>query len=286
MESRLRLGWLQDRSTSGGAILRRRHTLKTWSATQKNETLSSGEAELGAMVKMSWGTIGVTQLATTAPPAASSTSPAMRLQRPCRAQQSPRLPPPGSAPGLALPCRSRSVLRGAAPAPSLSRVAPSPSLSRDWSRAWPSRAAHQSLPLSCASLVSLARQLLPRALRGLLVKPLRPLLQPKPLRPPALLTSRPTLTATSEDHGEELTDLVFSCATGAGRGERAICTFSRIMRTLCRMWAFLVLLALEFENSFAAAAEVDSLETLRMRRSPTRAITIPGIGCARQSSPW
>ena len=51
------------RSTSGGAILRRRHTLKTWSATQKNVTLSSGEAELVAMVKISCEMIGMTQLA-------------------------------------------------------------------------------------------------------------------------------------------------------------------------------------------------------------------------------
>ena len=75
-----------------------------------------------------------------------------------------------------------------------------------------------------------------------------------------------------------------------------ICTFPRIMRTLCRMWAFsgavgagrgedaLGSHVLEFENSFfMAAAEVDGLETLRMRRSPTRAITIPESGCARQS---
>ena len=51
------------RSTSGGAILRGNHTLKTWSATQKNITLSSGEAELVAMVKMSTETIGLLQLA-------------------------------------------------------------------------------------------------------------------------------------------------------------------------------------------------------------------------------
>ena len=44
-------------------MLRARHTLKTWSATQKNVTLSSGEAELAAMVKMSCEKIGMTQLA-------------------------------------------------------------------------------------------------------------------------------------------------------------------------------------------------------------------------------
>ena len=46
-----------------GSILRERRTLKTLSATQKNVTLSSGEAELVAMVKMSCEMIGMTQLA-------------------------------------------------------------------------------------------------------------------------------------------------------------------------------------------------------------------------------
>ena len=126
------------------------------------------------------------------PPRPFGSCPATRLQRPCRAQQPPRRPPPGPAPGLALLCRCRSVLRGAAPALSLSRADPSPSLSRDWSRAWPSRAAHQSLPLSCASPVSLARLLQLRALRGPLVKLLRLLHQRKPLRLPAFQRLRPT----------------------------------------------------------------------------------------------
>ena len=39
------------------------HCLKTWSSTQKNITLSSGEAELVAVVKMSCELIGLTQLA-------------------------------------------------------------------------------------------------------------------------------------------------------------------------------------------------------------------------------
>ena len=120
------------------------------------------------------------------PPRPSGSCPAMRLQRPRRAQLSPRLPPPGPAPGLALPCRSRSVLRGAAPAPSLSRVAPSPSLSGDWSRAWPSRAAHQSLPRAPAAASGTPRP------SGEASEALH---QPKALRLPALLTSRPTLTA-------------------------------------------------------------------------------------------
>ena len=125
------------------------------------------------------------------PPRPFGTCPATRLQRLCCAQQPPRQPPPGPAPGLALLCRCRSVLRGAAPALSLSRADPLPS-SRDWSRAWPSRAAH---PLSCASPVSLALLLQLRALRGHLAKLLRLLHQRKPLRLPASHMSRPTLTA-------------------------------------------------------------------------------------------
>ena len=50
-------------STSGGAVLRGGHCLKTWSSTQKNITLSSGEAELVAAVKMSTQLIGLLQLA-------------------------------------------------------------------------------------------------------------------------------------------------------------------------------------------------------------------------------
>ena len=38
-------------STSGGAVLLGRHLLKHWASTQKNITLSSGEAELGAVVR-------------------------------------------------------------------------------------------------------------------------------------------------------------------------------------------------------------------------------------------
>ena len=50
------------RSTSNKAIRRGRHTLKTWTATQKNVTLSSGEAELETMVKISCEMIDKTQL--------------------------------------------------------------------------------------------------------------------------------------------------------------------------------------------------------------------------------
>ena len=70
-------------------------------------------------------------------------------------------------------------------------------LSRDWSRAWPSRAAHQSLLLSSASLASLAHCWRLRALRDLLATFPTPLhARPGPLRLPASQTSRPTLTAT------------------------------------------------------------------------------------------
>ncbi len=51
------------RSTSGGAILSGGHLLKSWSSTQRSITLSSGEAELVAAVKMSAELIGMTQLA-------------------------------------------------------------------------------------------------------------------------------------------------------------------------------------------------------------------------------
>ena len=50
------------KSTSGGAIMRGKHCIKTWSVTQKGITLSSGEAELVAAVKMSTEIIGMTQL--------------------------------------------------------------------------------------------------------------------------------------------------------------------------------------------------------------------------------
>ena len=39
------------------------HCLKSWSSTQKSITLSSGEAELVAAVKMCTEVIGITQLA-------------------------------------------------------------------------------------------------------------------------------------------------------------------------------------------------------------------------------
>ena len=51
------------RSTSGGAILRGSHLIKSWSVTQKNVTLSSGEAELVAAVKATSEAIGIARLA-------------------------------------------------------------------------------------------------------------------------------------------------------------------------------------------------------------------------------
>ena len=51
------------RSTSGGVLCRGSHCLRAYSATQKNVTLSSGEAELMAIVRASAEGIGLAQLA-------------------------------------------------------------------------------------------------------------------------------------------------------------------------------------------------------------------------------
>ena len=51
------------KSTSGGVILKGAHYLKSWSSTQKTVALSTGEAELIAVVKCSCETIGIMQLA-------------------------------------------------------------------------------------------------------------------------------------------------------------------------------------------------------------------------------
>ena len=50
------------KSTSGGVMMIGGHLIKSWSSTQKSITLSSGEAELVAAVKMSAELIGMTQL--------------------------------------------------------------------------------------------------------------------------------------------------------------------------------------------------------------------------------
>ena len=50
------------RSASGGVITRGNHFLKSWSATPKRVTLSSAEAELGALVKTTTEAIGLMQL--------------------------------------------------------------------------------------------------------------------------------------------------------------------------------------------------------------------------------
>ena len=72
-------------------------------------------------------------------------------------------------------------------------MARSPSLSRDWSRAWPSRVAHRSRLLSCASPASPALSTLlqsPRRHLATLPGLLHP--QPRPPRLPALQRLRPT----------------------------------------------------------------------------------------------
>ena len=51
------------KSTSGGVLMIGTHYIKSWSSTQKTIALSSGEAELTAVVKCSCETIGVIQLA-------------------------------------------------------------------------------------------------------------------------------------------------------------------------------------------------------------------------------
>ena len=50
------------RSTSGGAALLGNHLVKHWSATQKSVTLSSGEAELGGLVKGAGEALGLQSL--------------------------------------------------------------------------------------------------------------------------------------------------------------------------------------------------------------------------------
>ena len=51
------------KSTSGGVIQRGSLYIRSWSSTQKCVTLSSGEAELVAMVRTSTEVIGMIQLA-------------------------------------------------------------------------------------------------------------------------------------------------------------------------------------------------------------------------------
>ena len=51
------------RSTSGGAIMRGHHCLRTWSSTQKFVTLSSAEAELMALLRAATESVGLVQLA-------------------------------------------------------------------------------------------------------------------------------------------------------------------------------------------------------------------------------
>ena len=51
------------RSTSGGCATRESHLIKHWSVTQKTITLSSGEAELGGVVKGASEGLGLRSLA-------------------------------------------------------------------------------------------------------------------------------------------------------------------------------------------------------------------------------
>ena len=51
------------KSTSGGVVMLGGHCLKSWSSTQKSITLSSGESELVAAVKMCTELVGLAQLA-------------------------------------------------------------------------------------------------------------------------------------------------------------------------------------------------------------------------------
>ena len=51
------------KSTSGGVIMAGGHYIKSWSSTQKTVALSSGEAELTALVKCSCELLGILQLA-------------------------------------------------------------------------------------------------------------------------------------------------------------------------------------------------------------------------------
>ena len=122
-----------------------------------------------------------------------SAAPTAAPQRLCCAQRPSRQPPPGLALAPVPLRRCPNVHRGAVPAPPPACVARSPSLSRDWSRAWPSRAAHQSLLLSCASPASPALSMLlqsPRRHLATLPGLLHP--QPRPPRLPALQRLRPT----------------------------------------------------------------------------------------------
>ena len=51
------------RSTSCGVVMRGMHHIKSWCVTQKRVTLSSAEAELGALVNTTSETIGILQMA-------------------------------------------------------------------------------------------------------------------------------------------------------------------------------------------------------------------------------
>ena len=124
--------------------------------------------------------------------------PVVRWRPLCCAPRHSGPPLPGRALALAHLRLCRTALHGrhvAAPVLPLVCVALLPSRSRDWSRAWPPRVAHQSRLPSCVSHVSLVPFTLPRqslsSPLSLLDPPFPPLLPPRPLVPRSL---RPTPT--------------------------------------------------------------------------------------------
>ena len=132
--------------------------------------------------------------------------PATRPQWLCCAQRPSRQPPPGLALAPVPLRRCPNVHRGAVPAPPSACVARSPSLSRDWSRAWPSRVAHQSLLLSCASPASPA---LSRALHAASVAPPPPGNAPGHSAPSAPASEAPCAAeaaSNSDDDWDALLD--------------------------------------------------------------------------------
>ena len=127
------------------------------------------------------------------------------------------------------------------------------SLSRDRSRAWPSRAAHQSLPLTCASPVSLAR---PRTASQCRCSRCRPAGRRR-WSWSARSRQAPPSPAQSRQALHVARDLNALAVSRTPRGLRLWRRW-RIMRTLCRMWAFLVLLALDVARTLLGVLSFNS----------------------------
>ena len=128
--------------------------------------------------------------------------PVVRWRPLCCAPRHSGPPLTGRALALAHLRLCRNALHGrhvAAPVLLLVCVALLPSRSRDWSRAWPPRVAHQSRLPSCVSHVSLVPSTLPRQSPSpplsLLDPPFPPLLPPRPLVPRSLRLT-PTTNGT------------------------------------------------------------------------------------------